>query len=114
MIFQAELKVQILFDEPLASSWLRKKQGYQAGKLHCAKLPSKCSPGEQIWVSQRGLDYTVKSWGTNIFRGLLPTSVAGHQTPGILHALVAASCKKEDRGQGEGGKNDPNIVCTYE
>lgn len=50
MIFQVELKVQIWFDEPLAS-WLRKKQNCQPGKLHDAKLPFKCSSGEKIQVS---------------------------------------------------------------
>jgi len=73
MIFQVELKVQIWFDEPLAS-WLGKKQNCQPGKLQ-TKIPSKCSLGEKIWVSQQSINSSVKSWDSDILRELSVTPV---------------------------------------
>nr|XP_028703727.1 60S ribosomal protein L30-like [Macaca mulatta] len=84
MIFQVELKVEIWFDEPLASSWLRKKQDCQPGKLHSAKLLSKCFSVEQIYVSQRSINPSVKSWGTIFLTQLLPVPVAEHWIPAAL------------------------------
>lgn len=75
MTFQVELKVQIWFDEPLAS-WLRKKRrNCQPGKLHDAKLPPECSLVEKIWVSQRSVNPAAKSWYTDALRQLLPAPV---------------------------------------
>lgn len=66
MIFQGKLKVQLRLDEPLAS-WLEKKQDCQAGELCCAKLSSKSPLAEQIWVSQRSINF--------------PSEKLGHQRP---------------------------------
>lgn len=97
MIFQVELKVEIWFDEPLASSWLRKKEDRQPGKLHSAKLLSKCFSVEQIYVSQRSINASVKSWGTIFLTQLLPVPVAEHWIPAALIPGVAALCKNEEK-----------------
>ena len=72
----------------------RKETKLPTRQVTQAKIPSKCSLGEKIWVSQQSINSSVKSWDSDILRELSLTPVYQVSCNKCSHSMCGCLMKE--------------------